>query len=440
MSLSQKVALNTIVQVAAKIITVLTTLITTILLTGYLGKEGYGDYIFVITLAILFGSLADWGTATIGVREVSKNKDQSPQWLANLFILRLGLSLAAAVLLMLVSWVMPLPTKDPQPLRQVIQMAGLIVFLVATKASFLIVFQVKLQMYKAALVDIFGSLLILLFSWLAIQKGLGLAPLVWAVIGAGFVSALAAAALAFKTVKYIFVFDAGMVRKIISESLPMGAILMLFTIDNKIDTVMLGMMKGSGPVGIYGIAYRVYDVLILGAAYLMNALLPVISQYSDLGKWSGKLRQIYQQSFDILLLGGAVILVVIWAAAPLIVRILTQQKFNDFGDAVPVLRILTLAMFISYFNHLTGYTIVALGKQRPYFWVAGGALVFNVALNLLVIPRFSYFGAAWVTVLSEGLVLMITTFFIFRILKIIPSIFEFPKTALQIIKGKGKIF
>ena len=134
MSLSQKVALNTIVQVAAKIITVLTTLITTILLTGYLGKEGYGDYIFVITLAILFGSLADWGTATIGVREVSKNKDQSPQWLANLFILRLGLSLAAAVLLMLVSWVMPLPTKDPQPLRQVIQMAGLIVFLVATKA------------------------------------------------------------------------------------------------------------------------------------------------------------------------------------------------------------------------------------------------------------------------------------------------------------------
>ena len=97
-------------------------------------------------------------------------------------------------------------------------------------------------------------------------------------------------------------------------------------------------------------------------------------------------------------------------------------------------------MFISYFNHLTGYTIVALGKQRPYFWVAGGALVFNVALNLLVIPRFSYFGAAWVTVLSEGLVLMITTFFIFRILKIIPSIFEFPKTALQIIKGKGKIF
>src|SRR4030042_1323353 len=99
MSLSQKVAFNTAVQIAAKIITVSLTLLTTILLTGYLGKEGYGEYIYVITLAMLFGSLADWGTATIGVREVSKEKENQGRFLANVFFLRLILSLIAALLL-----------------------------------------------------------------------------------------------------------------------------------------------------------------------------------------------------------------------------------------------------------------------------------------------------------------------------------------------------
>jgi len=104
-----------------------------------------------------------------------------------------------------------------------------------------------------------------------------------------------------------------------------------------------------------------------------------------------------------------------------------------------VLRILSLAIFLSYFNHLTGYTIVALGRQRLYFSVAISALVFNVLVNLLVIPRFSYYGAATVTVLTEALVLFITSFFTFRLLKIVPSFFHFPKTLLQLIKQKGKI-
>jgi len=81
-----------------------------------------------------------------------------------------------------------------------------------------------------------------------------------------------------------------------------------------------------------------------------------------------------------------------------------------------------------------------LGRQRPYFFVAFGALIFNVIANLIAIPRFSYYGAAGVTVLTEGLVLMITSIFIFRLLKIIPSPVEFPKTLVEIFKTRAKIF
>lgn len=440
MSISRQVAFNTVVQIVSKVITVGFTLLTTILLTGYLGKENFGDYMYVITLAIIFGALADWGTATIGVREMAKEKNEQGKLLGNILIFRLFLSFLAVGALLLISLFLPLQSGNPFLVRRVIRIASIIVFLVAIKTSFGILFQSRLEMHKAAAADITTSFLIFLFSFYVIKKGFGLGPLIWAVIWASFAGMLVAAFFAARTNKIVFQIDKKIISKIISEVLPMGAILLMFTMDNKIDTIMLGAFKGSGAVGIYGIAYRVYDVLILGAAYFMNALLPVISQFSDLNRWKNRLQEIYQKAFDILFLMGVGGLVLVWVFAPLMVKVLTQYRFLEFADSVGVLRILMLAMFIAYFNHLTGYTIVALGRQRPYFFVALGSLVFNLAANLIIIPRFSYFGAAWVTVLTEGLVLIVTTLFIFQLLRILPSVISFPKTIVQLFKQKGRIF
>lgn len=454
MSLSQKIAFNTVVQIVAKVVTVFFTLLTTILLTGYLGKSGFGDYIYVITLVIMFGALADWGTATIGVREAAKEEEKQGQIFVNILVLRLLFSFLATILLIGFSLIVPLQTPRPEVLRQAIMIASILLILNALKASFGIVFQVKLQMQKSALANIVISGLIFLISWFFVKAGFGLLSLVIAYLLATGVGVLMVGFLASKTVKFVFVFDKEFLNRLTKESLPMGAILLMFTIDNKIDTVMLGVIKGSESVGIYGIAYRIYDVLILGAAFLMNALMPIISQYAEYspprcllaeggappprGCNFVKLQQIYQKSFDVLLLMGIGVVGLVWWLAPLMVQVLAQKRFVEFADAVWVLRILSLAMLIAYFNHLAGYTIVALGKQRPYFFVALIALIFNVFANLFVIPKFSYFGAATVTILTEALVFLITTFFIFKLLKIVPSFISFPKTVLQLVKQKGK--
>jgi len=399
MSLSQKVAFNTAVQIISKIITVGFTLLTTILLTGYLGKEGYGDYIYVMTLAILFGSLADWGTLTIGVREVSKAKENQGQLLGNIFILRLLLSLLSIICLLVISFFLPL--------SKFIRIASPIILLVAAKASFNLIFQSQLKMQKAALSDIVASFLTFVFSWFVIRQGLGLGPLIWAIIWASLIALVVAAILALKTAKFNFTFDRKITGRIISESLPMGAILLMFTVDNKIDTVMLGNLKGSAAVGIYGLSSRVYDVLILGAAFLMNAMLPILSQMSG-RKENQKLKAVFQKTFAVLLLAGLSLLIFIYLFSPLMIKVLTQKNFSNFFDSIGVLKIMGISLLIAYFNHLTGYTIVALGKQRTYFWIALGSLIFNILANWVMISRFSYWGASWVTVLTESLVLVAT--------------------------------
>lgn len=440
MHLSQKVALNTIVQITAKVVTVLFGFLTMVILTRYLGSEGYGNYMYVLTLVVLFGGFADWGTATIGVREASKNEEKQSLILSNIFLVRLILALLGGLLMLLASFWLPLKTAQELLVRQGILFGSLILILFALKASFGIIFQTKLQIYKLAAADIVASILVFLISWFFIKSQLGLVYLIIAVVLANVAAVGLAAILAVKTIKFKFQIHWPLIRDFLKESLPMGAILLLLTLDNKIDTIMLGLMKGSSEVGIYAVAYRIYDVLILGAAYLMSSLLPVLSQYGDLQKWQEKIRVIYQKSFDILLMMGVGAFLFAFLFSPLIIRLITQERFAEFFDAASVVRILSLAIFLSYFNHLTGYTVVALGKQRWYFLVASSALAFNVLANLLVIPQFSYYGAAMVTVLTEGLTLVITSFFIFRLIKIIPTFKEAPKTLISLIKKRGKIF
>ena len=441
MHLSQKVALNTIIQIIAKVITVGFGLVLMILLTSSLGREGYGNYMYILTLVVLFGSFADWGTTVIGVREASREeKKKQEEILVNVFFLRLLLACLGALLMILAGFFLPLKVAEPLLIRQGIFLGSLILILFAFKASFGLIFQTKLQMQKLAVAEILGSGLVLFFSWLFLRINWGLSALIMAVVLANLAAVFLAGFLAFKTIRFTWHFDLKFIKKFLKESLPMGAILLMFTVDNKIDTVMLGSLKGSAAVGIYAVSYRVYDVLILGAAYLMGSLLPVLSQYAHQPGGREKLRIIYQKSFDILLFMGLAALLVCFLASPFLIKFLTQQRFGEFFDSVFVLKILSLAILFSYFNHLTGYTIVSLGKQNNYFKVALAALVFNILANLLVIPYLSYYGAALVTVLTEGLTLIITTFFIFRFLKIVPSLFSFPGTLKQLIQKRGKIF
>jgi len=439
MHLSQKVAFNTLAQILAKVITVGFGLALMILLTSRLGREGYGNYMYILTLVVIFGSFSDWGTATIGVREASKNQKKQDEVLINVFFIRLFLACLGALLMMAAGYLLPLKTTQPLLIRQGIFIGSLILMLFAVKASFGLIFQTKLQMHKLALADVVASGLVLLLSWVFLQWQFTLTTLIVAVLLANIVSIIVAGFLALRTIHFKWHLDPNFLKKFLLESLPMGAILLMFTVDNKIDTVMLGSLKGSGAVGIYAVSYRVYDVLILGAAYLMNSLLPIIARYAHQQRQI-RLRLIYQKSFDVLLLMGLFALLLSLVFSPFIIKFLTQQRFVEFIDSIAVLKILSVAIFFAYFNHLTGYTIVGLGKQRSYLWVALFALLFNVVANLLIIPRWSYYGAALITVLTEGLVLMVTMFFVLRFLKITPSLFSFPKTIVQLFKQKGKIF
>jgi O-antigen/teichoic acid export membrane protein len=175
-------------------------------------------------------------------------------------------------------------------------------------------------------------------------------------------------------------------------------------------------------------------VLVLGAAYFANSILPLISNLAMNNR--SALKVVYEKAMIILLLMGIAAAVVNFLLAPIGIAIVAGSKFSG---AILALQILSLALVVSYLNHLNGYTLIALGKQWYSFAIAIVALVINLGLNVIFIPRFSLYAAAAITFVTEGIIATLS----FLVIRHIIGVRMSPKFVLETIKEwwkhKGKL-
>lgn len=399
----KSVGKNTAFQIFGKIVSTTLGVIITILLTRYLGPEGYGQYIFVLVFVTMFGVIGDWGLTLITIREASKNLTDAGKIISNVLFVRILLAILAMVLSIIAINFLPYDSN----VRGLVVIGSFYLLAVSLKTSFQIVFNVKLKLQNWAISEIAANSVALILILILITNEAGLPQILWAFNLGHLFAAGVAGFLAYKIIPLNFRLSILNIKYILQESLPMGAILVLFTVYNRMDTLILAHYHGNVAVGIYGAAYRIFEVLVLGAAYFANSLLPTISRLAVDDKPT--LKKLFFKSLIILLGMGFLVAVVNFIFAPIGIAVIGGQKFME---AVAPLRILSLALIVSYFNHLGGFTLIALGKQWWSFKIAFIALAVNLVLNFGLIPRFSYNAAAFTTFLTEGLIVIITVYLI----------------------------
>lgn len=429
-SVSGKIATNTLFQVVGKAGSTALGVLTTILLTWYLGPVGFGTLTFILVFVTLFGALADWGVSLITVREASRDLNSAGKIIGNVVIVRLCLAMVAGIVSVGVIWL--LPNYDFQT-RYLTSIASFYLLILSLKTSFQIIFNVKMKMHNWSISELCSSVLTVSLILLVVLFKADILQVILAYMAGD----LLAAGVAFYLGRRILPLELRIVsdktKYLLLEAIPMGAILVVFTIYNRIDTVLLSFYQGNTAVGYYGLAYKIFEVLVLGAAYFANSILPIISDLAISNR--PRLGEVYRKSFVILLLMGVGVAVLAFLFAPLLPFV-----FTKFGPSVIALQILSLALVVSYLNHLNGYTLIALGRQWDSFLIAIAALIVNVTLNFLLIPHFSFVAAAFVTFLTEGLIVLLSLVVIKKQLGIIPSVSDLFKVTKEIFIKRGQIF
>ena len=212
-------------------------------------------------------------------------------------------------------------------------------------------------------------------------------------------------------------------KPIIMLFLPQIAISLYVTLDR----TMLGALASTKDVGIYDQALKLVNILLTLVTSLGSVMLPRVAGLLASGD-KRAVNKMHEMSF---LIYNIVIFPIM--AGMLIVNDDFVQVFlgQDFQDARYAIAIMIFRMFFIGWTNIMGIQILIPHNRNKEFMISTTApAIISVGLNLLVLPKLGYIGAAIVSVLTEALVWAIQLYFTRRYLKEVPIVGSMTKIVL----------
>jgi O-antigen/teichoic acid export membrane protein len=392
MNLSKKIAYNTIVQIASKVVATILGLITLGIMARYLGQTGFGEYTTIMTFLSFFAVVADLGLTLVTTQMLSAPSADENRILSNLFGLRLVTAVIFLGLAPLAVWFMPYDAT----IKWGVVLSLWSFFFVALNQVLVGLFQKKLRLDKVSIAEVAGRLALLAGVIITAYYRLPLYGMLAATVSGSAVSFYLHYLFARKFAHISLAFDFSLWREIFKKSWPIGVTIVFNLIYLRADTLILSLTRSQAEVGIYGATYKVIDVLITLPFIFAGIVLPILTQ-----SWltdRERFKRIMQKSFDLMMIFTLPLVV---GAQFVAGRLMILVAGSDFAASGVVLRVLILAAGIIFLGTIFSHAIIAVDQQKKIIKAYVFTALTALAGYLIFIPRFSYFGAAWVTIYSE---------------------------------------
>lgn len=420
---TKKIAYSAVSQMAGKAIGIFISVATVAALFRYLGVEGVGKYTTAFAFVAFFSLFADFGLQWTLIRELSVNDDKNKVF-KNIFSFRLVLALVVHLLAFVAVWFF----NYPYDVKLAVGIITIAWFFLTMNSTLVGVFLNNYRMDIAVLAEVCGRILTLAMIYFFVKIEASFYVIMASYIAGNALNFLVNLFAVSKYVQVGFAFDKRYIKRMIGQALPIGITMIFGFIYYKIDSLMLSFMKGMTDVGIYGTPYKLLEVLQYVPTMLLGAAFPLITKYATTK--DERLNGAFQKQFDALsVLVVPIVVATFILASPIIVFIagsrgdefVTTSTVSIFGyqmTSVTCLRILIFSVGINFFTALYNYLVVSIGKQKALVYPTIGFALLNVALNLFLIPRYSYLGAAVATLLTEAVVMGATYLIAGKFIKI----------------------
>lgn len=195
--------------------------------------------------------------------------------------------------------------------------------------------------------------------------------------------------------------------EVFDEALPLGLANMLTYVVMRVDLILLAVMAGHTPAGLYGPAHSLYrGAIIVWTAFLL-AVFPHLSRKAL--DHDGQFWAAWKRGAGWLAAATLSLMVVgmLWGAD--LLRLIYGPAYGAAGGALQCLAVANVAFA---FSSMAGVGLVALGRTRQLLGVHVVRMIIGLAAYSLLIPRFGVVGAAWGTLLTHviGVVAVLACF------------------------------
>lgn len=389
------VASNTVWRLVAFVARAVAGLGATILVARLEGPASLGLFQLALMITLLGGFVVILGLPKLLVREIARQPDAAPRWLETSLFTVLASGTVVTGLIVLGTMAMG-STSD------VVAVFGLAAAALAFDAATRVVFGMFWALERMRLEAVTTCLQEAAFvggTALALVTGGGvpgvmLAYLLSRALGAGIGWFLASSLAQTPLVPRL---RRGTFLPVLRQTTPFAVEEALVGTKVRVDAIMIGVLQGTTAVGLYQAAANL--VIYLN-------ILPRMLNFSLYGRmsraWPGDadgLRRLRDASLRMVGAFGVPMMVGSLILGTEIIRTIYGREFDG---AITAFRVLALTIPIRMLSHTLGMALAAVDRQTQRMWIVAVAALSNVALNLYVIPRWSFLGAAVVTVVTEA--------------------------------------
>lgn len=396
MSLTKKIAHNTIIQYAGKIIGTVLGLVTIGIMTRYLGTEGFGYYTTIMGFLQFFGILVDFGLSLTTAQMLGHSKWNEDQLFANILSLRI----ISAILILGIAPLVVLFFPYPAFVKIGIAFTTVSFFFMSLTQIFLGYYQKHLSLQYVSYAEVGNRIFLLLAIIVAVYFNLGIFAILAAIIISNAIQLVMLIIPAKKFGRIHLAIDKLVWKDIWSKTWPIALSIALNLLYLKTDVIVLSVFRSPDDVGLYGAAYKVIEVLTTFPVLFAGLLLPLLSHFWQTQQ-KDRFKELIQQGFDAMsLLAWPIIIGTLFVGND-VMALVAGEEFRNSGL---ILQLLIWASGIIFFNAVFAHAIVALNKQKQTIWAYAITAIVGVTGYLIFIPKYGPLGAAWMTIITEGMV------------------------------------
>ena len=193
----------------------------------------------------------------------------------------------------------------------------------------------------------------------------------------------------------------------------------LYILNSKADIFLLGLLKGNEVVGVYNIVLRISEIIGFVLGIINFILAPFIARMFENGELVQLQKLITRSAQAVLVISFPLIIIIIVFRAQIL------GFFGvDFFNAQQALLILCLGQFFNVACGSVGLLLLMTGNQRYSIFSLIVGVIFNIVLNIILVPEYGIVGTAIATASSLIIWNFLMYFFVRRKLKIRTTAFE----------------
>jgi O-antigen/teichoic acid export membrane protein len=365
-----------------------------ILLARLLGSTEYGRYVGALSMATILSQYSALGSREVFIRYVGGDPEKFSLYWGNILVTTFGLGTLFVGMMTFVaprfastySWKMLLCVAVGDCLcAQLTAGAGR-------------VFQAFERMYVTAGLSVLINLLRALVAGFMLWHLHSGTAQQWAV--ASLIVASLAAIVAVASVTRAFgkpAFSPALLRQRTGEGFVFALSYSTDGVYNNVDKALLGHYGMNAANGVYTMAYRLIDVSTAPITSIHSSAFPTffrrgVDGVSSTARYA---LQILKRTAPLALLSSMGLL--------LLAPILPHFLGKGFTESVSVLRWLCVLPIFRSFQLSAGDALTGAGHQRIRLGIQASAAALNLGVNLYLIPRYSWQGAAWSSLATDGL-------------------------------------